>query len=232
MSEAGEVKVGALLSLDDDGIRCLDDVEEALDYDYPGWKFYENHTWMIPPLFEMDKREETGQLAEKKFFDLLHDFGEHNEEPMLVMHDIKCEEKTLNRTQDRKENNIRGEHDFVIIHRKKGLIFFKVKAEITPGDNIPEARNQLTKDKNFLAHLILNHFKGELQNKMRMEFSNAKKYVVMPNVWRCGSPHCSSEIFREDCVTVEAFSTWWRKNILCRRDRVPDQEVYECLVMG
>ena len=39
MSGAAKVKVGALGSFDEDGIRWLDEeLERALDHDYPDWK--------------------------------------------------------------------------------------------------------------------------------------------------------------------------------------------------
>ena len=48
-----KVKVGALASLEDDGIRCLDDQLKAeLNRDYPGWQS-PSQTWMVPNAFEM-----------------------------------------------------------------------------------------------------------------------------------------------------------------------------------
>ena len=229
----GEVRVGAPQSLDSDGVRCLDgELETCLDHYFPGWKLNGNQTWMVPPVFKMDKRREiTGQLAEKKIFDVLHDFGKCNEEPMFVAHAVIYNEKNskfVNRTKGHKEK-IKGEHDFVIIHRRYGLIFFQVKAATTQDRKFAIAWNQLANDERSLWNFIANHVKSELRLKMGEEVSIAKKYVVMPNLRCCGSADPSKSIFLEDCDSVKAFSKWWEKNI--PRKIPPDQEVYNCLVM-
>ena len=87
MVGAAEVKVGACGFLDDNGIRRLDDQLKAeLNRNYQDWK-NPRQTWMIPPVFEMKgSKDERGQLAEKKNFHLLHDFGDCHNEPMFVSH--------------------------------------------------------------------------------------------------------------------------------------------------
>lgn len=236
MIEAAEVKVSALRSLDDDGIRCLDDeLEAGLNQDYPDWK-NPHQTWMIPPVFEMkESRDERGQLAEKKFFDLLHEFGNrHNQyQPMFVVHSYNFKEKILkwmNQKQDEKKY-VKGEHDFVLLHRQYGVIFLQVKGatEFTKKNQFASARKQLEKDMASLSHFTENELKGELKKKMKAEMSYNHMYAVMPNLARGKSVHGSNGIFMEETENVEAFSQWWKNNILPRTP--PDQEVYNCLVM-
>lgn len=229
-----EVKVGALASLDDDGIRCLDDdLEAGLNRDFPDWK-NPCQTWIIPPVFEMKgSRDERGQLAEKKMFDLLYKFGNYCNEPMFVVHSYNFTEKIciwVNGIQDEKKY-VKGEHDFVLIHRKYGIIFLQVKGAIpsTKKKQFAFARKQLEKDMGSLLHFIENELKGELKKKMKDEMSNKHMYVVMPNFPRGNSVHSSNGIFMEDVANIQAFSKWWESNILPRTP--PDQEVYNCLVM-
>ncbi|XP_044184808.1 uncharacterized protein LOC122964953 [Acropora millepora] len=232
VSGAVEVKVGALRSFDEDGIIWLDEeLEKALDHDYPDWK-NPSKTYMVPCTFEMKgNRDEKGQLAEKKVFDLLHDFGNHNEEPMFVVHSYNFREKIFdwrNQRQDEKKH-VRGEHDFLLLHRNYGMIFLQVK-EATPSTKInrlASARKQLEKDKESLLHFTENKLRVDLKKKMKCERSHILTYVVMPNCQQGESPH-SDGVFMENCENVEAFSKWWEENILPRTP--PDQEVYNCLV--
>lgn len=234
MSGAAKVKVGALRSLDEDGIRWLDEeLEKALDHDYPDWK-NPSKTYMVPCTFEMKgNRDEKGQLAEKKVFDLLHDFGNHNKEPMFVVHSYQFHEKTynwMNQTQYQ-EKYRRGDHDFLLLHRNYGMIFLQVK-EATPStkrNRIASARTQLEKDKDSVMFFAGNKLGGGLRKKMGSERSHIHTYFVMPSCRRGKSCHNSGGIFEEDCENVEAFSKWWKENIVPRTP--PDQEVYNCLVM-
>lgn len=230
-----KVKVGALSSLEDDGERSLDDqLEAGLNHDYPDWK-NPHQTWMIPAVFQMKgSGNEKGQLAEKKIFDLLHEFGNCRDEQMFVVHSYNFKEKIsdlMKQTKDQR-NFVKGEHDFVLVHRQYGIIFLQVKGatKSTERNQFASARKQLDKDMESLIHFTANTLKGELKKKMKEEmFREQHKYVVMPCLPRGNSVHTSSGIFMEDCENVEAFSKWWKRNILPRPP--PDQEVYNCLVM-
>ena len=72
---------------------------------------------------------DSGDLAEKKFFDLLKNFGESHQEPMFVVHSYHFE-VIISDWNDKSSKNERkwvfGEHDFVIIHHIHGIIFFEV----------------------------------------------------------------------------------------------------------
>lgn len=227
------VKVGALASLEDDGIRRdLDDQLKAeLNRDYPGWQL-PSQTWMVPNAFEMKRgRDKRGQLAEEKIFNLLHDFGNNCKEPMFVVHSYNFKEKIENWQNlkfDEKKYVI-GEHDFVLIHRNHGVIFLQVKSS-TKCKSFGKANSQLEKDKGSIKFFAQEKLNGELQKKMNKELHGEQHaYVVMPDLKRGNSPHGSNGIFEEDCENVGAFSKWWKDNILPRTH--PDQEVYNCLVM-
>ena len=232
VSGAAKVKVGALRSFDEDGIRWLDEeLEKALDRDYPDWK-NPSKTHMIPPTFEMKGNlDETGQLAEKKVFDLLHDFGNHNNEPMFVIHSYNFREKVSNwrnLTQGQKKYE-RGEHDFLLLHRNYGMIFLQVKGAVEKSTQFASAKKQLKRDEGSLFYFTENWLTKDLKKKMKIERSHIHTYVVMPNCRLGNSVHGSNGIFKENCENVEAFSKWWKENILPRT--APDQEVYNCLVM-
>lgn len=226
------VKVGALTSLEDDGIRCLDDQLKAeLNRDYPGWEF-PSQTWMVPDAFEMKgSRDKRGQLAEEKTFNLLHEFGNNRKEPMFVVHLYKFREKIRdwqNLKFDEKKYVI-GEHDFVLLHRHHGVIFLQVKSG-TKWKSFGEANDQLEKDKESLKCFARENLNNNLKKKMNKELHGEQHaYVVMPELERGNSPHGSKGIFKGDCEDVEAFSKWWEDNILPRP--YPDQEVYNCLVL-
>lgn len=222
------VKVGARASLEDDGIRCLDDQLKAeLNRDYPGWQL-PSQTWMVPNTFEMKGgRDKRGQLAEEKIFNLLHDFGKNRKEPMFVVHSYNFKEKIKNWKNlkfDEKKYVI-GEHDFVLIHRKHGVIFLQVKSG-TKCKSFGEANSQLEKDKESLKCFARENLKKKMNKELHGE---QHAYVVMPELERGNSPHGSKGIFKEDVEDVEAFSKWWEDNILPRP--YPDQEVYNCLVL-
>ena len=232
LGAVAKVKVGALASLQDDGIRYLDDQLKAeLNRDYPGWEF-PTQTWMVPPAFEMKgSRDERGQLAEEKIFNLLHEFGNCHNQPMFVVHSYPFKEKISdwqNLKFDEKKYKI-GEHDFVLIHRHHGVIFLQVKAG-PKWRSFRKANDQLEKDASSLRYFVEEKLNSGLKEKMNKELHGEQhRYVVMPELERGNSPHGSKGIFKEDCENVGAFSKWWKDNILQRRH--PDQEVYNCMVM-
>ena len=85
---------------------------------------------MVPDEFLCkNDSEESGEQAEKKFFDLLKKFGEKHKQPMFVVHSYHFK-VIISDSNDKSSKNERkwvfGEHDFVIIHRIHGIIFFQV----------------------------------------------------------------------------------------------------------
>lgn len=236
MSGSTKVKFGPQSDLQDDGMRNFDDgLRALLDVNYSDWK-NPGQAHMVPIEFNM-KKENRGKLAEKNFYDLLEEFGKRRKEPMFVVYSYKFEEKMENwiNSGPNEEKCKRGEHDFVLIHQKHGVIFFQVKAATEDIKNkaavFRGAKKQLSKDECSLRGFAENNFKGTLQTKMKDEAAKSGKYPVFPNFIRGASSHASGGIFKEDCGDVEAFSRWWDENILPRRKESQDQEVYENLVM-
>lgn len=234
-----KVKVGPLRDLQDDGIRSFDEeIIAMLNLDYPDWK-KPCQTWMVPSVFNMKgDTTERGELAEKKIYDLLEAFGKSRNEPMFVVHSYNFVEKIDNwrNSKPNEKKCVKGEHDFVLIHREHGVIFFQVKG--APEDTKNKGRlfasaiAQLEKDLKSLRGFAENNYQGKLKRKMKDEVMSSKAYPVMPNLLRGNSAHTSSCIFMEDCKDVQAFSFWWDENILPRKPpEAPDQEVYENLVM-
>ena len=235
MSGSPKVQFGSQRDLQDDGMRDFDDgLRALLDVNYSDWK-NPGETYMVPSEFNM-KGDNRGKLAEKKFYDLLEELGKGQKEPMFVVYSYKFEEKIEN-SETNEEKCKRGEHDFVVIHQKHGVIFFQVKAATKAIKNkaalFVAAKKQMLKDESSLRGFANNNFKGTLQKKMKDEAMKSGQYAVFPNFIRGDSSHFSSGIFKEDCEDVQAFSRWWNKNILPRRtaSQSIDQDVYENLVM-
>ena len=125
-----KVRTACLETLNDERERSWDDeVTCCLDRDYADWENPQG-THMVPCEFSYRKcRADIGEQTEKKFFDLLQNFGESRSEPMFVIHSYNFAEmiSEWKKTSCRIERKwVTGEHDFVIIHRLHGIIFFQV----------------------------------------------------------------------------------------------------------
>lgn len=224
-----KLKVRAQESLQDDGIRDWDDqLIDELNRDYPDWK-NPGQTWMVPPVFNVKApNDNNGELAEMKVYDLLQEFGNTRKEPMFVVHSYSFREK-LNNWKERKndeEKYVKGEHDFVLIHRQQGVVFLQVKAATTTR-KFREGNKQLKKDK-MSMQIFAENLKSTLKKKVNYELFSCPGYVVMPNCQNPNSALISNGIFLEDCKDVQSFSSWWDNNILPKKS--PDQELYNCLV--
>ena len=107
-----------------------DEVTYCLDRDYPGWKC-PSGTHMVPGEFLYRTHiPDIGEQTEKDFYNLLQNFGESHSEPMFVVHSYNFREmiSVWNNVSNKEEQKwVSGEHDFVIIHLKHGIIFFQVK---------------------------------------------------------------------------------------------------------
>ena len=108
-----------------------DQVMHILDDIYPDgqWK-NPSKTYMVPCEFSYRKREpDDGDKTENKFFYLLEDFGKRQREGMFVIYSYHFAEiisKFREGSVDIKQMWKTGEHDFVVIHPKWGIIFFQV----------------------------------------------------------------------------------------------------------
>jgi len=206
--------------LADDGKREWDsEIEKSLDDEYPDWR-YPTTTHMIPE--ELHKQGNDGEKAEKIFFDLLESFGELRNEPMFVVHSYNFKERiseVKSESVSSKKWNI-GEHDFVLVHRQAGFVFFQVKASARTAKTYGGAQEQIKKDcgamKIYLKEVAIQKNKITKKEVDKL-FSRFPGFVVMPN---CPRPNSSAStyadgIFQEDCVSVKSFSHWWDKSIGC-----------------
>lgn len=212
------------------GHEADDRIRSALDREYPEWK-KPTKTYMVPRSFPGKHCGNKGLIAEDAVYNLLQQLGEQNNEPMFVVYSVDfCEHIP---GIGRKRSWVMGEHDFVIIHKRHGPIFFQVKAT-KDGKTPKEVEDQLRKDK-----LVLQKFFEELVNKRVTGkkttelFKNFPAFAVMPNCKRGSESVCRKENFlcQEDCSSLEAFADWWRKKIASAEHPAVPQAVFEYLVM-
>ncbi|CAH1266185.1 DEDD [Branchiostoma lanceolatum] len=225
----------------------LSDVQPPRSFDYetkdwitencPDWNNREiKKTYMVPATFPdipIKRDDIRGELAEKHVYDILEKFGNVTEQPMFVVHSYKFQELLDKETSQRKEvpHWLRGEHDFVIIHRTLGVILFEVIAGTTARQYIA-ATKQI--DKNLMSlncavkRLSLKEDPRADEKKIEEEMMKYPGFVVMPN--------CSRQVagnrkgcFKEDIQTVNAFQKWWDKNIL--REGEMTQAMYELMAI-
>lgn len=218
--------------LADDGTRVYDDViRSRLDQEYDDWRD-PKRTYMVPPSFKgLSNDTDVGGKAEEKFYNLLQEQGQNNNEPMFVAHSVRFSEHVPGNGRDR--SWVMGESDFVVIHRIHGPIFFQVKATET-GNNYKKAEDQIYKDKVALENSFKRYVKENMSTRKAAEpFKNCPGFVVMPN---CPRSRLSVRIednvlFQDDCSSSEAFSSWWNEKIESAEHPRLDQKAFEFLVM-
>lgn len=218
--------------LADDGTRVYDDViRSRLDQEYDDWRD-PKRTYMVPPSFKgLSNDTDVGGKAEEKFYNLLQEQGQNNNEPMFVAHSVRFSEHVPGNGRDR--SWVMGESDFVVIHRIHGPIFFQVKATET-GNNYKKAEDQIYKDKVALENSFKRYVKENMTTRKAAEpFKNCPGFVVMPN---CPRSRLSVRIednvlFQDDCSSSEAFSSWWNEKIESAEHPPLDQKAFEFLVM-
>lgn len=219
-------------NLADDGTRVWDDeLRSRLDKEYSDWK-YPKGTYMVPPSFKgLGNDADEGKKAEEKVYNLLHDLGREKNEPMFVVHSFNFNEH-IPGSREKEKTWVIGESDFVVIHRKHGTIFFEVKASKT--GNGCKANNQICKDKLVLKNFFKKMLKGNISATKATEvFWNCPGFVVLPNSPRGQQSVCTPDNFlcQEECSSLEAFSRWWDEKIGGARLPLPDQTIFEYLVM-
>lgn len=225
--------------LEDDGVGDWDkEIEEFLDDNYEHWQ-YPRKTYMVPPVFEDSHRGadgNDGEKTEKNFFHLLQEFGESRaklEEGMFVIHSYNFKEMIAEWNKNKTKLEMRwllGEHDFVLLHPVKGIVFFQVKAASKTKQKFSLANKQLDKDKKSLNAFAVANLTGKKKRSVTEELHIYPGFVVMPNCARPKSEQTPPNgIFKEDCETVESFANWWDTNM--SRKGAISQEVFNCLVM-
>lgn len=123
-----------------------------------------------------------------------------------------------------------GEHDFVLLHPVKGIVFFQVKAASKTKGKFSLADKQLDKDKQSLHAFAVANLSRKKKKSVDEELHVYPGFVVMPNSAHSDSEQTPSNgIFKEDCETVESFANWWDTKM--SRKGAISQEVFNCLVM-
>ena len=216
-------------NLADDGkYGIVEVICDGLYREYKDWKS-PSGTYMVPDAFP-SHRSDKGSIAEKVIYDLLRQCGTQRKEPMFVVHSCVFSEHIPD--SGRQKSWVMGETDFVIIHKKHGLIFIQVKATDT-GKNHNEAEKQLQKDKLALQKRFEKAMEGELsKKKVQQLFTYFPAFVAMPN---CPRPpelcaHANA-LYQEDCLSPDGFHRWWYDKVGSAKHPDVSPEIYERLVI-
>ena len=214
--------------------------EEYLTGRWPDWK-KNDRTYMSPPFFrcryisptgdasgavELTKTEEgymRGDFAELQIFQCLERFGQETNQPMFVLSQFKYRKfikeffpKDCPLVASLKnllvENGDKGEIDFVVLHRRIGVILIEAKGNTEfNSDRYDEAKKQLE-----FAETFVRVF---LESKGMNEIDFVHKVVAMPNVSDEGR---SSEGFINltkihlemdgdgNVISLLPFARWWK----------------------
>ena len=214
--------------------------EEYLTGRWPDWK-KNDRTYMSPPFFrcryisptgdasgavELTKTEEgymRGDFAELQIFQCLERFGQETNQPMFVLSQFKYRKfikeffpKDCPLVASLKnllvENGDKGEIDFVVLHRRIGVILIEAKGNTEfNSDRYDEAKKQLE-----FAETFVRVF---LESKGMNEVDFVHKVVAMPNVSDEGR---SSEGFinlrkihlemdgEGNVISLLPFARWWK----------------------
>ena len=214
--------------------------EEYLTGRWPDWK-KNDRTYMSPPFFrcryisptgdasgavELTKTEEgymRGDFAELQIFQCLERFGQETNQPMFVLSQFKCRKfikeffpKDCPLVASLKnllvEIGDKGEIDFVVLHRRIGVILIEAKGNTEfNSDRYDEAKKQLEFAETFV--------RAFLESKGMNEVDFVHKVVAMPNVSDEGR---SSEGFinlrkihlemdgEGNVISLLPFARWWK----------------------
>ena len=214
--------------------------EEYLTGRWPDWK-KNDRTYMSPPFFrcryisptgdasgavELTKTEEgymRGDFAELQIFQCLERFGQETNQPMFVLSQFKYRKfikeffpKDCPLVASLKnllvENGDKGEIDFVVLHRRIGVILIEAKGNTEfNSDRYDEAKKQLEFAEKFVRVF--------LESKGTNEVDFVHKVVAMPNVSDEGR---SSEDFinlrkihlemdgEGNVISLLPFARWWK----------------------
>ena len=224
--------------MEDNGKCDLDEgIAIHLDNNYQNWRQPET-TYMVPPVFiSKMSNPDIGETTEKEFYYLLKEFGETRSEPMFVIHSYRFSE-CIHEWESgikRRPKWIFGEHDFVVVHRQYGVLFFQVKSTKKAKKYVlQKAEEQIYKDKISLFKFLerMEEAKKVKKEKIEKAFNNFPAFIVLPNTPgdHLGPSSKSNVIYQEACLSTEAFSAWWDKfvaNAVCPEI---DETIFHMLV--
>lgn len=187
-------------------------------------------TVMCPPVFPFGYVAPTGQAsgakalttveedairgdnAELRIFHLLEKLGQNTKQPMFVLTQLKLSEFSKNVLQQKLpadhpvlSRNFNGEIDFVIIHRKLGVILMEVKSKDKFSKSLQgQARKQLQKGEEIIHALLQADHRTEIGIPLY-------KVIAMPNV--AGQCHGNSDFIGLREIHVRSdnhFNSWWK----------------------
>ena len=202
-----------------------------------------HETVMCPPVFRFGYVAPTGQAsgakaltnkeedsiqgdnAELKIFHMLEKLGQNTKQPMFVLSQLELSEFSKNILQQRLpadhpvlSENFEGEIDFVIIHRRFGVILMEVKSNYKFSKSLQgKARKQLQKGEKIIHSL--------LQADQRTEISiPIYKVIAMPNVADQCRGNSDFIGLREIHVRSDNhFNSWW-KSMFAETEFNPEQQ--------
>ena len=209
------------------------DLRSGLDREYPDWR-NPTETHMVPSSFPYRPDGDKGAGAEKVFYNLIDQFGAANKEPMFVVHSYPYSDYIPGYVDKKKRSWVIGEADFVIIHRKHGVMFFEVKATETGATHTyKEAQDQLAKNQIAFEKYFKRMPEGNISARKAKElFRRCPGFVVMPQCRKGSSVSTRDNVlYQEDCDSPKAFSQWWDEKINSAKYQDVDQTIFEYLVM-
>ena len=163
-------------------------------------------------LSKVEEDTKRGDTAELKIFHLLEKFGEKTKQPMFVLTQLKLLEFSKNVLQQMLPadhpvlgKKFNGEIDFMIIHRKIGVVLMEVKSKFEFSKSLQtEARKQLQKGEEIILSLLKADDKAEIDVPVY-------KVIAMPNVGEECRGNSNLIGLREFDVRSDGnFSDWWR----------------------
>ena len=164
-------------------------------------------------LTKMEEDTIRGDTAELKIFQLLETLGEKTRQPMFVLTQLKLSDFFKNVVRqvfpaDHPVFNktLKGEIDFMIIHRKIGVILVEVKAKHEFSKSLQsEARKQLQKGEEIIDALLQADYRPEISIPVY-------KVIAMPNVGeQCRGNSNFIGLRGIDVRSDDHFSDWWRR---------------------
>ena len=232
----------------------MEDCEKNFKKIYPKCVNSTDHgTVMYPPVFPFGYDAPTGQAsgakaltdlekdtirgdnAELKISHLLEKFGQNteHEQPMFVLTQLKLSksfksvlQQVLPADHDSvSSENFKGEIDFVIIHRRIGVILMEVKSSDTFTKRLQrEARKQLQKGEDIIHALLQTDHTTEISIPVH-------KVIALPNV----TDECPGNLefinLREDHVRSDShFNNWWKSAFLEREFKPEEQQKLERVI--
>ncbi|XP_022793616.1 uncharacterized protein LOC111332523 [Stylophora pistillata] len=217
MSDVPSVQAACLKTLNDETKGNWDrEVDHHLDRFFPDWR-NPSRTYTVPDEFSYKTRTPgSGEQAEKKFFELLKKFGERRSECMFVIHSsVFAQMFSTLKSEQAEEFWLTGEHDFVVLHKEKGIIFFQVKAADTTKKTFSDGKKQLEKDGQSLQAFLGRDLQDRMTKHIIQE-SHTHQGFVTPSGPSVGNPPNG-----EDCENVKAFFEA-NEQLLQRRQRLQE----------